>query len=368
MCYYPRFIRNKRYTETKKNGGVVPAVNDWRTMYVPVGCQECKECRNQKARSWQVRMLEDIKNNTNGKFITLTFSNGNLRKLHNYTINKIDASIDKLQNEKRFGKEEIKKINKLKSLKEGYNLDNEIATQAIHLWRERWRKLYQKSPRHFLVTELGHNGTENIHLHGIIWTDEGYDKIRDTWGYGYIWPRPEIKREWQKNYVSEKTVNYIIKYIIKQDKDHYGYKSKILTSLGIGHEYTESYNAISNRFKHKGETNECYRTKSGHKIAMPIYWRNKIYSEEEREKLWIQKLDKQIRYVGGEKIDISKGMDEYYNTLEWYRKRNTELGYGGGNINWTKKEYEEQRRKAKLLERIYSKEDAKFIIENEAPF
>ena len=155
MCYYPRFIRNKRYTETKKNGGVVPAVNDWRTMYVPVGCQECKECRNQKARSWQVRMLEDIKTNTNGKFITLTFSNENLRKLHDYTINKIEASIDKLRNEKRSGKEEIKKINKLKSLKEGYNLDNEIATQAIHLWRERWRKLYQKSPRHFLVTELG---------------------------------------------------------------------------------------------------------------------------------------------------------------------------------------------------------------------
>ena len=43
----------------------------------------------------------------------------------------------------------------------------------------------------------------------------------------------------------------------------------------------------------------------GHKQALPIYWRNKIYSEEEREKLWLQKLDKKERYVNGQKIDIS---------------------------------------------------------------
>ena len=30
---------------------------------------------------------------------------------------------------------------------------------------------------------------------------------------------------------------------------------------------------------------ETYRTSTGHKIAMPIYWRNKIYNDEEREKL-----------------------------------------------------------------------------------
>ena len=43
---------------------------------------------------------------------------------------------------------------------------------------------------------------------------------------------------------------------------------------------------------------------------MPIYYRNKIYSEEEREKLWIQKLNSNTRYILGEKIDISKG-EEY---------------------------------------------------------
>ena len=116
-----------------------------------------------------------------------------------------------MRNEKRFGKEEIKKINKLKSLKEGYNLDNEIATQAIHLWRERWRKLYKKSVRHWLITELGHQGTENIHLHGLLWTNETKETIQQIWQYGYIW---------QGTWVNEQTINYITKYVLKQDQQH----------------------------------------------------------------------------------------------------------------------------------------------------
>ena len=35
----------------------------------------------------------------------------------------------------------------------------------------------QKSVRHWLITELGHNGTENIHLHGIIWTNKNIEAI-----------------------------------------------------------------------------------------------------------------------------------------------------------------------------------------------
>ena len=101
----------------------------------------------------------------------------------------------------------------------------------------------------------------------------------------------KYKKAIKKNYVNAKTVNYSIKYILKQDADHKEYRAKILTSPGIGSNYTETYNAKTNEYKPDGKTIETYRTKSGHQISMPIYWRNKIYSEEERELLWIQKLD-----------------------------------------------------------------------------
>lgn len=324
MCLYPTLIKNPKYKANKKNGGNIPAVSDERVKYVPIGCQDCMECRNDKRREWQVRMMEDIKTNTNGKFVTLTFSNESIQRL---------VTDEKLIN------------------LTGYELDNAIATRAMRLFNERWRKKHKKALRHWMVTELGHNGTENIHLHGIIWTNESIEEIRNTWQYGWIWPRENDKG---KNYVNAKTVNYIIKYISKIDEDHRYYKSVILTSPGIGGNYDKTYNAKLNKYK-GDETKETYRTSTGHKIKMPIYWRNKIYSEEEREKLWLLKLDKQERWICGEKIDISKGEEAYYKSLKHYRELNTQLGYGNGEKDWKREIYERERRAMQQTKRLEQK-------------
>ena len=42
----------------------------------------------------------------------------------------------------------------------------------------------------------------------------------------------------------------------------------------------------TNKYNKEEGTNETYKTKSGLKLALPIYYRNYIYNEEEREKLW----------------------------------------------------------------------------------
>ena len=38
MCLFPKLIKNRKYITNKKNGGVIPAIIDNRTMMVPVGC------------------------------------------------------------------------------------------------------------------------------------------------------------------------------------------------------------------------------------------------------------------------------------------------------------------------------------------
>ena len=86
-----------------------------------------------------------------------------------------------------------------------------------------------------------------------------------------------------------------------------------------------------------------------------MYYRNKIYTEEEREKLWIEKLDQKIRWVNGIKIDVSKNHKEYYKALKEAQKRNKRLGYGSDEKNWELKKYESERRNMKRLERIKSK-------------
>ena len=83
---------------------------------------------------------------------------------------------------------------------------------------------------------------------------------------------------------------------------------------------------------------------------MPIYWRNKRYTEDEREKLWIHKLDQNTRYVCGEKVKADNE-EEYQKLLKFYRRRNTELGYGNPE-DWDAQKYEHERRLLKQAKRI----------------
>ena len=99
--------------------------------------------------------------------------------------------------------------------------------------------------------------------------------------------------------------------------------------------------------KYKGEdTKETYRCKNGAKINLPIYYRNKIYTEEERELLWIQKLNKGEVYVMGEKIDIN---DEvlYKETLKYYQQRCQRI-HGDNPKEWEEAKYLNRLEKQRL--------------------
>lgn len=327
MCLYPKLLKNPKYRSTKKNGGNIPIITDERIKYVPIGCQQCIECRRKKARDWQIRLMEDIKTNKNGKFITLTFNNKSIKKLtknvNNYVLHK------------------GKRVRHKRNLK-GYILDNEIATRAMRLFNERYRKEYKTAIRHWLVTELGGKGTENIHMHGIIWTDKDLNKIEQIWKYGYMW-KGENKQGKIINYVNDTTIGYITKYVHKTDEKHKTYRSIILTSAGIGGNYIQRTDAKNNKYKEE-KTIETYRTSTGHKISLPIYYRNKIYTDHEREKLWINKINKEERWVMGEKVSIKEGIETYDKIVEHYRTINKRLGYGSNETDEARAEYERDRR------------------------
>ena len=301
MCLYPKLIKNRKYVANKKNGGVIPAITDNRTVYVPVGCQKCMECKKKKKNNWSVRLKEEIKSNRSGLFITLTFSNESINEL---------------------GKD-------IKS--KGYERDNLIATKAVRRFLERYRKENKKSIRHWLITELGHEGTENIHLHGILFCKEEDLK---HWKYGKV----HIGK-----YVNDRTINYITKYVTKTDYLHKYYEPKILCSSGIGKNYIKN---------NKEYMKDYYVDRNGYKSGLPIYYRNNIFNEEQREKLWLKMLDKNERWVGGEKISIKYDDNEYYKALEYYRKKNEQFGYGNDEKDWNKKQYEEDRRNMLYEKRI----------------
>ena len=327
-----------------KNKGIVPTIRDPRTKYVPVGCGKCMECKKQKARQWQIRLQEEIRHDHTGKFMTFTFTDKSLRQLEIEINNKQGELIKQLQKETGNTKN-IQLFN-------GYDLDNEIATLAVRRYLERHRKQEGKSQKHWLVTELGQNSTERIHIHGIIWTNLTLDNIRELWQYGNVNSRD---KNWKNNYCTEQTVNYIVKYVSKQDKKHKYYNAKILTSSGIGKQYMERQSAQNNKYRGT-ETKESYTTRTGINLPLPIYYRNKIYNDEQREQLWLNLLDKQKRYVNGIEVDISETEEHYEQLVKDHRLINEQLGYGGGETDKEKLKYEQDRRNIKRFTRNNKKQ------------
>lgn len=297
MCLYPRFIKNTRYRVAKGKYDF-GSVTDPRTKYVPIGCGNCIECRQQKARGWQTRLHEELKRNKYAYFVTLTFSNESLKEL-------------------------------MKKMECGET--NAVACQAVRYFLERWRKKYKKSLRHWLITELGHENTERIHIHGIIFNDFPIDndELSKIWKYG---------RTDTGKYCNGQSINYIVKYVTKIDNDHKNFQPQIMCSAGIGSNYINDFTKHAHRYEGK-DTKEYYTLNNGNKISLPIYYRNKLWSDEERQKLWLNRLDQNKRYIRGIEIDVSKNEDTYYSVLKEQQKNNIELGYGSTAKEWEKEEY-----------------------------
>lgn len=315
MCLYPKLIKNRKYIANKKNGGNIPNPPDERVLFVPVGCGKCMECMKQKARQWQVRLHEEFRENKTGYFVTLSFSNEALSELY-------------------------EKVNCHENKIDGYTLDNMAAKYAVRHFLENWRSKFGKSLRHWFVTELGQKNTERIHIHGIVWTNINPEWIDIKWIYG---------NTWIGDYLNEATINYIVKYLHKVDEKHKYYTPIILTSPGIGINYFNRKDWEKNLYKGK-HTNELYQTRSGIKLPLPIYYRNHLYTDEEKEKLWLNLLDKQTRYVNGIKIDVSQGEEEYFKALEKMQIENKQLGYGDDKIDHVKKNYELELKNLKRLQ------------------
>jgi len=331
MCVNYKIMLNRKYTITKKNGGNVPVLRDERQKYVKVPCKECYICRRKKAREWKMRLSEDFKVNKNAKVVLLTFSTESLKKI-----------IDK-------GK--LHGVN-------GYELDNQICKKAVKWFRERWRKKYGRSPRHWLITELGNGKTEHVHMHGVIWQDNRYkiegnflEEIEKIWQYGFV---GKGRKNWETgkwdNWIGSETAGYFVKYVNKKDEKHKEYKQIILASAGIGKSFLESKRAEDNVYKGE-KTNQMYNIENGGILPMPEYFRRKMYSDDEREKLTSYMLDKGIIYIDGKEFRSDIGDDKISKMLIALREKNKRLGFGDGTKNWERKKFENEERRKKHKER-----------------
>lgn len=321
MCLYTKYILNPKYLPNKSNGYNPPTCTDERLRYVPASCGICIECRKERKRNWCIRLNEEIKNNPKTAiFTTFTFSNESLK--------------------------EIREILHIKE-KPSYEEENIMCYYALRHYMELVRKYNNgKYPKYWFITELG-DDFERIHMHGIIW---GEPKLLEHWKYGY-W--------YQGDYVNEKTINYITKYMLKIPEKNPNFIGKVMCSKGIGKGYWNSYNARRNRYK-ENDTNENYKLPDGSELPLPQYYRNYIYNENEKESLWIEKQERGYRYIGGEKVDMNN--EEEWNNLTRYYQEQNERIWNIDPIQWEKEK--QRKRLAKMREALRHVNNSRKYVDN----
>lgn len=279
MCLYIKMIKNPKYRINKKNKGNIPLIVDERLSMIPAKCGKCFECRQEKRRNWRIRITEEFKQGK-AEFITLTFDNENLKELSK------EFKLPLKGNE------------------------NTIVTKAFRRFLERWRKENGKSFKHWFITELGEDNGR-IHLHGFIFGNENVNRILEKWKYGF---------QYKGTFCNEKTANYVTKYMLKENKNNPTYTQIILCSKGIGKGYVteEQTKRIKKLVELKKDLNYIYR--NGEKSSLPKYYKDKMLEDKEKEKNFINILDKGYVYVGGEKVNITdeetiKNLESYYREL-----------------------------------------------------
>ena len=320
MCLYPKFIKNPKYKPNKKNKGKPPVCSDRRLYYIPTKCGCCIECRKEKQREWRVRLDEELRWNF-GYFVTLTISPEGIKELEERT---------------------------------GLNWElnpNEIAAKGLRLFLERARKDTGKSIRHWCVTELGEEG-DRIHLHGIFFGQKSAELIAKHWKYGF---------SFIGQYCSSRSVNYITKYMLKVDIKHPTFKQVVLASAGIGAGYMQRSDYLWQKQNYKQINVATYTFRNGTKMAMPKYYKYKIFTDEEREIMWINNLNRGLLWIYGEKVKADD-----WKTIDNLRRYWQEYGrtvMGDDPIAWNamkERRKEEKQRKAiaeakKLAEKFSTK-------------
>lgn len=321
MCLYPTYIKNPKYKPNKKNKGKPPVCKDRRLLYIPTKCGCCIECRKEKQREWRVRLEEELRSNF-GYFTTLTIS-----------------------------PEGIKEIEEKSGLKWEEN-PNEIATKGLRLFLERVRKDIGKSIKHWCVTELGEK-KDRIHLHGIFFGQKSAELIRKHWKYGFVFIG---------GYCNSRSVNYMTKYMLKVDIKHPTFKQIVLASAGIGAGYMDRLDYLWQKQNYKNINVATYTFRNGTKMAMPKYYKNKIFTEKEREKMWINNLNRGLIWIYGEKVkaDDWKTID---NLRKYWQNYGCEI-MGDNPIAWNAMKERRKEEKQRRAVALAKKQAEKFSTEN----
>lgn len=236
---------------------------------IGVPCGKCPACYARRASQWSFRLLQEEKVSSSALFVTLTYDT-----LHVPITDKGYMSLSK---------------------------------RDLQLFFKRLRKISVNKIKYYAVGEYG-GKTMRPHYHIILFNATFVD-VEKSWHMG----KPHYGT------VTGASIGYTLKYISKKSKvplhqNDDRIKEFALMSKGLGQNY-----ATPEMVRwHKSDLNNrmyCNLT-DGKKIAMPRYYKNKIYDEHERKRVGIITRHNMLK----EKAILMEQPDYYRNLFEAHKQ------------------------------------------------
>lgn len=217
-------------------------------------CGKCYECKIKRSGGWSFRLQKELQRANTAHFITLTYDNPPMTQNGFPTLDKRD----------------------------------------LQLFFKRLRKQQFKKIKYYAVGEYG-TKTMRPHYH-IIFYNVNIENIQKAWQNGHT----------HIGEVNEKTVAYTLKYISKDGKiplhsrdDRQ--KEFSLMSKRLGDNYLTPQMA---KYHQADPLNRFYiRTREGHKVSIPRYYKDKLFTLEQREEVGKAMQIKALQEINS--IDLS---------------------------------------------------------------
>jgi hypothetical protein len=251
-----------------------------------VPCGRCGNCRRARRNQWAFRLQQELKDSENAYFITLTYSDERLPQFVNNETGEVKSNLRKT---------DLQKF--IKRLRE-----------------QQYRQTKQRKFRYYAVGEYG-TETDRAHYHFIGFNIDRIiiDQLDKLWGHGHT----------HIGTVNEGSILYVAKYHVnrnmgqEEEKGQIGYYDKKELKIeegirqkefatmskrpAIGHGY------IKRNYNWHIENMNSYVIQNGYKKAIPRYYKDKIFTELNKETL-SNKTEKQLEEIYDKQNEEAKRM------------------------------------------------------------
>lgn len=227
-----------------------PITRKHETNIYTLPCGKCPNCYKRRISNWSFRLMEEDKKSSSSLFITLT-----------YDTLKVPITEKGFMN---------------------------LSKRDIQLFMKRLRKANRNKLKYFIAGEYG-GKTERPHYHLILF-NANIETIQKAWDNGQV----------HYGQVTGASVGYTLKYMMKvskipKHKNDDRQKEFQLCSKGLGLSYITD--STINWHKADPEQRLYLNLTDGKKISMPRYYKDKIFTRDERlqqKAYWTEKIFQEL--------------------------------------------------------------------------